>query len=52
MRETNEDDIINAVHTSQIGDGLVWVESMHRIRGLASTDRGQITWRLCWVIKT
>jgi nitrogen regulatory protein P-II 1 len=35
MVETIKDAIIDAAHTGQIGDGLVWVvdiESMHRIR--------------------
>ena len=35
MVDTIKDAIIEAVHTGQVGDGLVWVvdiESMHRIR--------------------
>jgi nitrogen regulatory protein P-II 1 len=35
MVETIKNAIIDAAHTGQIGDGLVWVvdiESMHRIR--------------------
>lgn len=35
MVDTIRDAIIEAVHTGQVGDGLVWVvdiESMHRIR--------------------